>query len=592
MSTESNDLEALEEEGWAKKNHAERVSSFIREPTTVLVRSLLTVHSRYFYRNYLPSTLYNIISDHARMHPQLNGRAAVRAVLHPLRADAAHALMAARHGDVRLRASHAHDARALAANGGLGSVVAAGDVAGIGERQNLLRRSHRRLSALPHATSHVGFRESRRRRLTDADAPHRPSECRLSNRAALAAPLPRRLAQPVERRLQAGAALGARLGARHRLLGELARGAVVELAPDCVEGAARHKIIAPLEGWVTARLLEPLSASDPEPPLPPEEEDGPRLENGQVTDRFIKASLAHLKAQKLLKRDIVVEILRQAKELLEAEHTVVDFESEAPHVTVCGDVHGQFYDLLTIFETNGLPSPTNPYIFNGDFVDRGSFSFEVAITLLSCKVRFPACVHLNRGNHETRTMARFYGFDGEVRHKYDDDVLELFHACFVRLPLCCVLHGRCLVVHGGLPSEDVSTLDDIRKIERRCEPPEMGLFCDVLWSDPQPFLGRQPSRRGVGLSFGPDVTQRFLERSNLALVVRSHEVRDKGYEVEQGGLLITVFSAPNYCDAVGNQGAFVHLARDLVPRFATFAAAPHPPIRPMAYSTFAALGFA
>lgn len=376
------------------------------------------------------------------------------------------------------------------------------------------------------------------------------------------------------------------------LLGELARGAVVELAPDCVEGAARHKIIAPLEGWVTARLLEPLSASDPEPPLPPEEEDGPRLENGQVTDRFIKASLAHLKAQKLLKRDIVVEILRQAKELLEAEHTVVDFESEAPHVTVCGDVHGQFYDLLTIFETNGLPSPTNPYIFNGDFVDRGSFSFEVAITLLSCKVRFPACVHLNRGNHETRTMARFYGFDGEVRHKYDDDVLELFHACFVRLPLCCVLHGRCLVVHGGLPSEDVSTLDDIRKIERRCEPPEMGLFCDVLWSDPQPFLGRQPSRRGVGLSFGPDVTQRFLERSNLALVVRSHEVRDKGYEVEQGGLLITVFSAPNYCDAVGNQGAFVHLARDLVPRFATFAAAPHPPIRPMAYSTFAALGFA
>ena len=211
-------------------------------------------------------------------------------------------------------------------------------------------------------------------------------------------------------------------------------------------------------------------------------------------------------------------------------------------MTVCGDVHGQFYDLLTIFEANGLPSQTNPYIFNGDFVDRGSFSFEVAITLLACKVQHPNCVHLNRGNHETRTMARFYGFDGEVRHKYDDDVLEMFHACFVRLPLCCVLHKRCLVVHGGLPSEDQSTLKDIRKIERRCEPPELGLFCDVLWSDPQPFPGRQPSRRGVGLSFGPDVTKRFLERSDLALVVRSHEVRDRGYEVEHGGLLITVFS--------------------------------------------------
>ena len=382
------------------------------------------------------------------------------------------------------------------------------------------------------------------------------------------------------------------------LVGELARGAIVELATDAVEGAARVRISAPLEGWVTARLLEPLSAEEPEPliaPLsPPTEESGPQLDNGKVTDTYIKQSLEHLKQQKLLKREVVVSILTQAKDLLEKEATVVDLDtpSDAPHVTVCGDVHGQFYDLLTIFEANGLPSQTNPYIFNGDFVDRGSFSFEVAITLLACKVQHPNCVHLNRGNHETRTMARFYGFDGEVRHKYDDDVLEMFHACFVRLPLCCVLHKRCLVVHGGLPSEDQSTLKDIRKIERRCEPPELGLFCDVLWSDPQPFPGRQPSRRGVGLSFGPDVTKRFLERSDLALVVRSHEVRDRGYELEHGGLLITVFSAPNYCDAVGNQGAFVHLSSDLVPRFATFNAAPHPPIRPMAYSTFAALGFA
>ena len=125
--------------------------------------------------------------------------------------------------------------------------------------------------------------------------------------------------------------------------------------------------------------------------------------------------------------------------------------------------------------------------------------------MLACKVQHPNCVHLNRGNHETRTMARFYGFDGEVRHKYDDDVLEMFHACFVRLPLCCVLHKRCLVVHGGLPSEDQSTLKDIRKIERRCEPPELGLFCDVLWSDPQPKNGCVSNKkRGAGCRFGPD----------------------------------------------------------------------------------------
>ena len=103
--------------------------------------------------------------------------------------------------------------------------------------------------------------------------------------------------------------------------------------------------------------------------------DGPELDNGRVTDQFVKQSLEHLKQQKLLKREVVVSILTQAKDLLEKEATVVDLEtpSDAPHVTVCGDVHGQFYDLLTIFEANGLPSQTNPYIFNGDFVDRGSF---------------------------------------------------------------------------------------------------------------------------------------------------------------------------------------------------------------------------
>jgi serine/threonine-protein phosphatase 5 len=75
-------------------------------------------------------------------------------------------------------------------------------------------------------------------------------------------------------------------------------------------------------------------------------------------------------------------------------------------------------------------------------------------------------------------------------------------------------------------------------------------MCELLWSDPQPVMGRAQSKRGVGMSFGPDVTKRFLEQNKLSLLVRSHEVKMEGYEVEHDRKLITIFSAPNYCDQV------------------------------------------
>ncbi|KAK7253912.1 protein phosphatase 5 [Aureococcus anophagefferens] len=393
------------------------------------------------------------------------------------------------------------------------------------------------------------------------------------------------------------------------LVGELPHGALVELFDEAsAVVSARLRIVAPVDGWVTARLLEPVARQQPvgpstgPPPAPPPDAyawvanlevpaayEGPALGGGAVDGAFIDAALIHLRSQKLLDRRSVLLILAQTRQLLAAESTVVDLAipAAAPHYTVCGDVHGQFYDLLNIFEMNGLPSAANPYVFNGDMVDRGSFSFEVAISLFMLKARDSSAVHLNRGNHETRTMAKFYGFEGEILHKYDRAVLDLFHECFCLLPLGCVIERRVIVVHGGCPSTDDVTLDDIRAIDRDDEPPEIGVFCDLLWSDPQPLDGRTPSRRGVGLSFGPDVTRAFLAKNDLGLLIRSHEVRENGYEVEHGGALITIFSAPNYCDAVGNKGALIHLGRDLAPKFTTFEAVPHPPVRPMAYSAFA-----
>eukprot|EP00540_Astrosyne_radiata_P023103 CAMPEP_0116853144 /NCGR_PEP_ID=MMETSP0418-20121206/17731_1 /TAXON_ID=1158023 /ORGANISM="Astrosyne radiata, Strain 13vi08-1A" /LENGTH=242 /DNA_ID=CAMNT_0004485477 /DNA_START=179 /DNA_END=907 /DNA_ORIENTATION=+ len=233
---------------------------------------------------------------------------------------------------------------------------------------------------------------------------------------------------------------------------------------------------------------------------------------------------------------------------------------------------------------NGYPSASNPYLFNGDFVDRGSFSVEVILTFLLFKISCPDCIYLTRGNHETKNMNRIYGFEGEVKAKFDDKIFELFLEVFCHLPLAAVIEGKVFVAHGGIPTDSDVMLDDIRKIKRGMEPGESGLMSDLLWSDPQPFPGKSPSKRGVGFSFGPDITEAFLSRNSLDLLVRSHEVKEEGYLIEHGGKTITVFSAPNYCDTMGNKGAFIHFQASLKPKFTQYVSVPHPNVRPMAYA--------
>lgn len=313
---------------------------------------------------------------------------------------------------------------------------------------------------------------------------------------------------------------------------------------------------------------------------------GARIEGDDVTLEFVKNMMEDFKARKCLHKRYAFQIVLQTRDMLRALPSLVDIDiPDGKHFTVCGDVHGQFYDLMNIFELNGLPSDENPYLFNGDFVDRGSFSLEVILTLFAFKCMSPSAIHLARGNHESKSMNKIYGFEGEVKSKLNDTFVELFAEVFCCLPLAHVLNGKVFVVHGGLFSVDGVKLSDIRKIDRFCEPPEEGLMCELLWSDPQPQPGRGPSKRGVGLSFGGDVTKRFLQENNLDLVVRSHEVKDEGYEVDHDGKLITVFSAPNYCDQMGNKGAYIRFeAPEMKPKIVTFAAVPHPDVKPMAYA--------
>ncbi|MBA0570080.1 hypothetical protein Golob_003767 [Gossypium lobatum] len=276
---------------------------------------------------------------------------------------------------------------------------------------------------------------------------------------------------------------------------------------------------------------------------------GAKIEGDVVTLDFVKKMMDDFKNQKCLHKRYAFQIVLQMREMLQALPSLVDINvPDGSLLTVCGDVHGQFYDLLNIFELNGLPSEENPYLFNGDFVDRGSFSVEVILTLFAFKCMCPSAIYLARGNHESKSMNKIYGFEGEVRSKLSETFVELFAEVFCYLPLAHVINQKVFVVHGGLFSVDGVKLSDIRAIDRFCEPPEEGLMCELLWSDPQPCPGRGPSKRGVGLSFGADVTRRFLQDNNLDLVVRSHEVKDEGYEIEHDGKLITVFSAPNYCD--------------------------------------------
>ncbi|XP_074575483.1 serine/threonine-protein phosphatase 5-like [Curcuma longa] len=314
---------------------------------------------------------------------------------------------------------------------------------------------------------------------------------------------------------------------------------------------------------------------------------GARIEGEVVTLDFVKKMMNDFKNQKHLHKRYAYQIVLEARERLRAMPSLVDINvPDSHHFTVCGDVHGQFYDLLNIFELNGLPSEENPYLFNGDFVDRGSFSVEVILTLFAFKCMCPTAMHLARGNHESKSMNKIYGFEGEVKSKLGETFVELFAEVFCYLPLAHVINEKVFVVHGGLFSVDGVKLSDIQAIDRFCEPPEEGLMCDLLWSDPQPQRGRGPSKRGVGLSFGEDVTKRFLQENNLDLVVRSHEVKDEGYEIEHDGKLITVFSAPNYCDQMGNKGAFIRFtAPGLKPDIISFSSVPHPDVKPMAYAS-------
>lgn len=368
---------------------------------------------------------------------------------------------------------------------------------------------------------------------------------------------------------------------------------VVKKAPNDKDAKLKlaecEKIVRRLEFFAAIEVGDPPSAAeglDLDSMVVDAEYDGVRLES-EMTTEFINDMLERFKNGKKIHKKYVYQIIMAVQKIVYDEPTMVEMQLEDDAtLTVCGDTHGQFFDLMELFRLNGFPTEKHYYLFNGDFVDRGSWSTEIALLLYAYKWMRPSAFFINRGNHETDDMNRVYGFEGECKAKYNDRVFRLFSESFSALPLATLVGKKYLVLHGGLFSDDNITLDDIRKLNRhnQRQPGQSGLMMEMLWTDPQTEPGRGPSKRGVGMQFGPDITKRFCEKNGLEAIIRSHEVRMEGYEEEHDGKCITVFSAPRYCDSTENKGAYINIGPDYKLKFHKFEAVPHPNIRPMAYA--------
>ncbi|KAA8592587.1 hypothetical protein FQN60_018042 [Etheostoma spectabile] len=376
------------------------------------------------------------------------------------------------------------------------------------------------------------------------------------------------------------------------------------------------------------------------------------------------------KKQQLHSRYVLQLLLETLKQIRMLPNINRIATCQSKEITICGDLHGQLEDLLLIFYKNDMPSMEKPYVFNGDFVDRGNDSIEILLILFSFMLVYPSDVHLNRGNHEDHIVNLRYGFTKEVLTKYKmhgKRILKLLQEIFSWLPLATVIDQKVLVLHGGISDttdlsvlarvdrhsyvsalrppkkrnqvsaassvdveteEDVSshnklsqrrtsltypkplvreifqnrslqdfsglikvnTVDDVELHSRRPSfsiqeinrpenettqaesvtsensNEEWKQILDLLWSDPMNQDGCVPNEvRGGGCYWGPDVTEDFLNKHNLQLIIRSHECKQDGYEFCHNRKVLTLFSASNYYDVGSNRGAYVKLGPDLVP---------------------------
>jgi len=232
-------------------------------------------------------------------------------------------------------------------------------------------------------------------------------------------------------------------------------------------------------------------------------------------------------------------------------------------ITICGDIHGQFHDLLRIFSLFDCPPLTN-YLFLGDYVDRGANNIETVCLLFAYKIMYPENFFLIRGNHESPQVNYDFGFFSECVARFNDRVWSLFCDVFNYLPIAAIIDEDVFCVHGGI-SPDIQSLEEIKSIERPFDVPDFGFVCDFLWADPDPDVEEwEDNQRGISFSFGLKPLISFMKQFCFSLVVRGHQAVMCGYDYSFPHFygVVTVFSAPNYCYCFQNKGAVLHIDKD------------------------------
>ncbi|GFH25656.1 serine/threonine-protein phosphatase, partial [Haematococcus lacustris] len=233
-------------------------------------------------------------------------------------------------------------------------------------------------------------------------------------------------------------------------------------------------------------------------------------------------------------------LCEKAKEILAEESNVTPVR--AP-VTVCGDIHGQFADLLELFRIGGNCPDTN-YLFMGDYVDRGYHSVESVSVLVALKVRFRERMASMMSAYGSMAMQK----SGGALQTYS--TICLSQGWWKARWMCAEDRKQIFCMHGGL-SPTLDTLDHIRSLDRIQEVPHEGPMCDLLWSDPDDRGGWGISPRGAGYTFGQDISEQFNHTNGLELISRAHQLVMDGFNWSHEGNVVTIFSAPNYCYRCG-----------------------------------------